>query len=407
MNYLLIKYCFFLFSFCFSFYIKCECCLCVRNDGDGHLSNNFYIKNGSKNNSNLLFLENNINEVSIERSKDESKSINIESKSNDIENKSNDNEEVNNKDFKLGRLIHENKSSDKKLSNNSIFIYKNKILILLYKIRDDGDYDVIYTRNKLFNDHVYKNVLWWQSMIIKKGDLENFISCLIFHFNNCCKGYSLRNYSSAIFKDCCSNCKMKEYDDYFLQKTNVNVEFARKEFEESFFSNNRHARKTNFKDFFMVIANRFLKYSCVGESNKEEIIFSEKNNRKFTYLYLLTDKYMYELGFNIESKVLFLMHIDLVNNYKHFNNYCIFHQISECLQVNSRYFGFNVSIEHLYESLFDVIWQYDLKNDEQQIYDNEMNEFEKAFSEDILKIYKNGFVDLNILLDKYKDIKLF
>ena len=321
MNYLLIKYCFFLFSFCFSFHIKCERCLCIKNDGDGHLGNNFYIKNGSKNNSDLLFLENNINEVSIERSKDENKSINIESKSINIECKSNNIEEVNNKDFKLGRLIDENKSSDKKLCNNSIFIYKNEILILLYKIRDDGDYDVIYTKNKLFNNHVYKNVLWWQSMIIKKGDLENFINCLIFHFNNCCKGYDLRDYSKAIFKDCYSNCKMKEYDDYFLQKTNVNVEFARKEFKESFFNNNRHTRKNNFKDFFMVIANRFLKYPCVGGSNKEEIIFSEKDNRKFTYLYLLTDKYMYELGFNIESKVLFLMHIDLVNNYKHFNNY--------------------------------------------------------------------------------------
>lgn len=82
---------------------------------------------------------------------------------------------------------------------------------------------------------------------------------------------------------------------------------GKKKMLEKFFNDGKHARKTSWEDFFFVIGNKFLDLS----GNQ---IYSEGKdvNPDFTYLYLLTNSFMYELGYNLKNKSLFLMHIDLM-----------------------------------------------------------------------------------------------
>ena len=196
---------------------------------------------------------------------------------------------------------------------------------------------------------------------------------------------------------------MQEFEDYFLNKHKINADYARGIFENNFFNKGRHKRKNSFIDFFSVIANNFYKISKNGK--QKEIIYSENNNTEYTYLYLLTNEYMYELGFNIKKEILFLMHINLINNYKHFHIYDKYSSFLSNIINDEKLFTEN-TIENNFESLFDIIWQYDLKNDKTTINDKNMNNFEKIFSEDILKFYKNGHNNFDNLSKFYKNVKL-
>ena len=283
-------------------------------------------------------------------------------------------------------------------------LIKDKDFILIYKKRKDGDYDIIYCKNKLYSDHVYNNVLWWQSTIIKSTKLKEFIECLKLHLNKCHKNSDSRVSICAIFKYCKNDCKMQEFEDYFLNKHKINADYARRIFKNNFFNKGRHKRKNSFIDFFSVIADNFYKISKNGK--QKEIIYSENNNTEYTYLYLLTKEYMYELGFNIKEKILFLMHINLINNYKHFHIYDKYSSSLNNIINDEKLFTEN-NIKNNFESLFDIIWQYDLKNDKTTINDKNMNNFEKIFSEDILKFYKNGHNNFDNLSKFYKNVKLF
>ena len=115
---------------------------------------------------------------------------------------------------------------------------------------------------------------------------------------------------------------------------------------------------------------------------------------------------MYELGFNIKKEILFLMHINLINNYKHFHIYDKYSSFLSNIINDENLFTEN-TIENNFESLFDIIWQYDLKNDKTTINDKNMNNFEKIFSKDILKFYKDNVEIFTELNDIYKSVKLY
>ena len=393
----------FLINFHSAFYTSPWCCVYdnynsnLKVENDNINKNNYTIKKNCKNNEKndiiytLPIANNNIKNKDKELLKDDEFEIN-NVHNNDYNNISSTNN--------TSKTFNENIKS----VNDNLNLIKDKDFILIYKKRKDGDYDIIYCKNKLYSDHVYKNVLWWQSTIIKSTKLKEFIECLKLHLNKCHKNSDSRVSICAIFKYCRNDCKMQEFEDYFLNKHKINADYARGIFENNFFNKGRHKRKNNFIDFFNVIANNFYKISKNGK--QKEIIYSENNNTEYTYLYLLTKEYMYELGFNIKKEILFLMHINLINNYKHFHIYDKYSSFLSNIINDEKLFTEN-TIENNFESLFDIIWQYDLKNDKTTINDKNMNNFEKIFSEDILKFYKNNVEIFTELNDIYKSVKLY
>ena len=222
----------FLINFHSAFYTSPWCCVYDNYNSDSKVENDNINKNNytinCKNNKRndiiytLPIANNNIKNKDKELLKDDEFEIN-NVHNNDYNNISSTNN--------TSKTFNENIKS----TNDNLNLIKDKDFILIYKKRKDGDYDIIYCKNKLYSDHVYKNVLWWQSTIIKSTKLKEFIECLKLHLNKCHKNSDSRVSICAIFKYCKNDCKMQEFEDYFLNKHKINADYARRIFENNFF----------------------------------------------------------------------------------------------------------------------------------------------------------------------------
>lgn len=182
---------------------------------------------------------------------------------------------------------------------------------------EDGFFNVVYHTKDPENHYVYGEVFWYQTISIAKSDLDSFCQCFSRHISGCCydspserASVNICHYNSSCKRD----CQMFSFEYQFLHKGILGcsssddlLEMGRKIMEKTFFNDGRHAREKKWEDFFSVIRNRFLDLS----GNQ---IYSEGKdvNPDFTYLYLLTNRFMYELGYNLGNKSLFLMRIDLM-----------------------------------------------------------------------------------------------
>jgi hypothetical protein len=237
----------------------------------------------------------------------------------------------------------------------------------------DKDYIAILYRLKGdYSDNVYKDTHWWQSSIIKKEELEDFLSNLEIFSKQYIENNDHRVFAYSIFKGKSNaSSKLKEYENKFLNSKFVKYIDKKKaieDFKSSFFNNNRHTRRKTWQSFFEVINRNFKK------ENSDEYFFSEGDNDSYTYLYILTENNMYELGFQIENKTLFLIRISLQQDAKHFFVY-------------SQYFDKNIysftEKKDNFQMCVDHIWGYDAKNKSHKYKSDDVNEFEKMLCEDI------------------------
>lgn len=181
----------------------------------------------------------------------------------------------------------------------------------------DGFFNVMYHTKAPDNHYVFKGVFWYQTISIKESELYNFAICFSRHIRECRQACPSKRESVNIshYSFCERDCKMLFFEHQFLyngilgyRSSDDLLAKGRGIMLETFFNDGRHARKTRWEDFFSVIRNKF-----VNPLNNE-IIYSEGKdvNPDFTYLYLLTNRFMYELGYNLKNKSLFLMRIDLM-----------------------------------------------------------------------------------------------
>ena len=180
----------------------------------------------------------------------------------------------------------------------------------------DGFFNVMYHTKAPDNHYVFKGVFWYQTISIKKSSLQKFAKAFNHHITVCCCNRPSERESVNIshYSFCERDCKMLFFEHQFLyngilgyRSSDDLLAKGRGIMLETFFNEGRHARKTRWEDFFSVIRNKFLDLS----GNQ---IYSEGKyvNPDFTYLYLLTNRFMYELGYNLKNKSLFLMRIDLM-----------------------------------------------------------------------------------------------
>ena len=180
----------------------------------------------------------------------------------------------------------------------------------------DGFFNVMYHTKAPDNHYVFKGVFWYQTISIKESELYNFAICFSRHIRECRQACPSKRESVNIshYSFCERDCKMLFFEQQFLHNGILGYRSSddllakgRGIMLETFFNEGRHARKTRWEDFFSVIRNKFLDLS----GNQ---IYSEGKyvNPDFTYLYLLTNRFMYELGYNLKNKSLFLMRIDLM-----------------------------------------------------------------------------------------------
>ncbi len=195
---------------------------------------------------------------------------------------------------------------------------KNNVVLYYYSTPDEKDYvNVVYHTKDPDNHYVYGDEFWYQTISIKKPYFQEFAEAFNYHITACCCKRSSERESVNIceYSFCKRDCKMFYFEQQFLYKgirgyasSDYLLAKGREIIEEKFFNGGRHVRKEKWEDFFSVIRNKF------KNPSNGQTIYSEGEyvNSEFTYLYLLTDRFMYELGYNLGNKSLFLMRIDLM-----------------------------------------------------------------------------------------------
>ena len=258
-------------------------------------------------------------------------------------------------------------------------------------LKKQGLIKILYAKNELHNDHVYKDTSWWQTLVVEKSKKQDFLDTLQFHFSDCCKNKNPRKAVTPIYKKCHKECKMQEYETFFLNNQNVHctLDEAKESILKNFFNNGRHKRKTKWEDFFEVIYRKFKNQDgsqCFSEG--------ENVNSQYTYLYLLTKEYMYELGFKISGQILFLIRVNLTSDVKHFKIY---------KSIKKHYKDFDKRNNN-YEIPFDYIWQHNFEKDKTTTSYSGTITFEEQLCTDIYKAFKNEETAGNIskrYSDKY------
>lgn len=232
---------------------------------------------------------------------------------------------------------------------------------------------ILYRLKGEYSDNVYKDTHWWQSSIIKKEELEDFLSNLEIFSKQYIKNNDHRVFAYSIFKGKSNaSSKLKEYENKFLNSKFVKYidkKKAIKDFKSSFFNNNRHTRRKTWQSFFEIINRNFKK------EDSDDFFFSEKDNKINTYLYVLTENKMYELGFEIKSETLFLMRFDIQQDEKHFSVYNDYFVKNKAEYTFTEKDNFQMCVDH--------IWGYDTKNKSHKYKSDDVNEFEKMLCEDI------------------------
>ena len=222
----------------------------------------------------------------------------------------------------------------------------DNVVLHYYPTPDEKDYiNVVYHTKAPDNHYVFKDVFWYQTISIAKQDLKEFAKAFNHHITVCCCNRPSERESVNIceYSFCKRYCNMFSFEQQFLYKgilgyrsSDYLLAKGKKIMLGKFFNARRHARKTSWEDFFFVIRNKFL------NPLTNDIIYSEGRdvNPDFTYLYLLTNRFMYELGYNLGNNSLFLMRIDLMVLALHYNIKC----------------GFSMSKEYFFEMPFDMIF---------------------------------------------------
>ena len=194
----------------------------------------------------------------------------------------------------------------------------DNVVLHYYPTPDEKDYiNVVYHTKAPDNHYVFKDVFWYQTISIAKQDLKEFAKAFNHHITVCCCNRPSERESVNIceYSFCKRYCNMFSFEQQFLYKgilgyrsSDYLLAKGKKIMLGKFFNARRHARKTSWEDFFFVIRNKFL------NPLTNDIIYSEGRdvNPDFTYLYLLTNRFMYELGYNLKNESLFLMRIDLM-----------------------------------------------------------------------------------------------
>ena len=222
---------------------------------------------------------------------------------------------------------------------------KDNVVLHYYPTPEEKDYiNVVYHTKAPDNHYVLGGVFWYQTISIEKSDLDSFAKCFSRHISVCCQNRPSERESVNIchYSFCKRDCRMYSFEQQFLYNgkrgyASSDLLVNGKEIIlNRFFKGKKHARKEKWEDFFSVIRNKFK-----NPYNGQTIYSEGKNvNHDFTYLYLLTNRFMYELGYNLGNRSLFLMRIDLMVLALHYNIKC----------------GFSMSKEYFFEMPFDMIF---------------------------------------------------
>ena len=219
------------------------------------------------------------------------------------------------------------------------------VVLYYYPTPGEKDYiNVVYHTKAPDNHYVLGSVFWYQTISIRESELYNFDKCFSRHISVCCQNRPSERESVNIchYSSCKRDCRMYSFEQQFLYNGKRGYASSdllvngKKIILNRFFKGEKHARKEKWEDFFSVIRNKFK-----NPSNGQTIYSEGKNvNHDFTYLYLLTNRFMYELGYNLGNNSLFLMRIDLMVLALHYNIKC----------------GFSMSKEYFFEMPFDMIF---------------------------------------------------
>jgi len=222
----------------------------------------------------------------------------------------------------------------------------DNVVLYYYPTPGEKDYiNVVYHTKAPDNHYVLGGVFWYQTISIAKLELDSFAKCFSRHISVCCQNRPSERESVNIchYSFCKGACQMYSFEQQFLyngilgyRSSDDLLATGQEIISNRFFKGEKHARKTRWEDFFSVIRNKFK-----NPSNGQTIYSEGKNvNHDFTYLYLLTNRFMYELGYNLGNRSLFLMRIDLMVLALHYNIKC----------------GFSMSKEYFFEMPFDMIF---------------------------------------------------
>ena len=193
----------------------------------------------------------------------------------------------------------------------------DNVVLHYYPTPDEKEHiNVVYHTKAQNNHYVLGGVFWYQTISIKESELNTFAECFSRHISVCRQACPSKRESVNIshYSFCKGACQMYSFEQQFLYNgkrgyaSSDLLANGKEIMLENFFNDRRHDRKKKWEDFFSVIRNKFV------NPLTNEIIYSEGKevNHDFTYLYLLTNRFMYELGYNLQNNSLFLMRIDLM-----------------------------------------------------------------------------------------------
>ena len=241
------------------------------------------------------------------------------------------------------------------VNSHSVVQHELDNVVLSYYPGKDGYINVLYHTKNTDNHEVYKVTFWYQTISIKQAELNTFAQSFNSHIRECCCCCPKReSVNISRYGFCTQDCKMSSFESKFLREgmerygRDTLLKAGMKRIKKTFFNKDcnidRHRRQTKWEDFFSVIGAKFL------DSSGEQIYSEEFNpDHQFTYLYLLTDRFMYELGYNLNNKSLFLLRVDLM-----------------VLALHSKFEGIccNNNVKHIFEMPFDMI--FDSQNEKSQ-----------------------------------------
>ena len=222
----------------------------------------------------------------------------------------------------------------------------DNVVLHYYPTPDEKEHiNVVYHTKAPDNHYVLGGVFWYQTISIKESELNTFAECFSRHISVCRQACPSKRESVNIshYSFCKGACQMYSFEQQFLyngilgyRSSDDLLANGQEIISNRFFKGEKHARKTRWEDFFSVIRNKF------KNPSNGQTIYSEGKyvNHDFTYLYLLTNRFMYELGYNLGNNSLFLMRIDLMVLALHYNIKC----------------GFSMSKEYFFEMPFDMIF---------------------------------------------------
>ena len=225
----------------------------------------------------------------------------------------------------------------------------DNVVLHYYPTPDEKEHiNVVYHTKAPDNHYVLGGVFWYQTISIKESELNTFAECFSRHISVCRQACPSKRESVNIshYSFCKGACQMYSFEQQFLyngilgyRSSDDLLANGQEIISNRFFKGEKHARKTRWEDFFSVIRNKF------KNPSNGQTIYSEGKyvNHDFTYLYLLTNRFMYELGYNLKNESLFLMRIDLMVLALH----C---KIGSDFLKKNKYYSFEMPFDMIFDS---------------------------------------------------------